>query len=197
MMVQNQAQWGVAMVMEVKTGKIKAIANLGQISEGVYKEDLNYAITPTEPGSTFKLVTLLSALEDGKVTLNSNIDLEGGAWKVVGQTVWDSEQHGKHQATILEAFEESSNVGMAKIAMTHYSNNVDAYYKHLTKLRLDSFSGIDLIGERRPQITKPGDKLYGPTTLPWMAFGYNIGIAPIQTIALYNSIANNGVMMRP
>jgi cell division protein FtsI (penicillin-binding protein 3) len=197
MMVQNQAQWGVAMVMEVKTGKIKAIANLGKIAEGVYKEDLNYAITPTEPGSTFKLVTLLSALEDGVVNLNSSVDLEGGVWKVVGQTVWDSETHGKHQATILEAFEESSNVGMAKIAMTHYSNNVNAYYKHLTKLRLDSMSGIDLIGERRPQITKPGDKLYGPTTLPWMAFGYNIAIAPIQTLTLYNAIANNGVMMKP
>jgi cell division protein FtsI (penicillin-binding protein 3) len=197
MMVKNQAQWGVAMVMEVKTGKIKAIANLGKIAEGVYKEDLNYAITPTEPGSTFKLVTLLSALEDGKVNLNSTLDLEGGAWKVVGQTVWDSEQHGKHQATVLESFEESSNVGMAKIAMAHYSNNVDAYYKHLTKLRLDSLSGIDLIGERRPQITKPGSKLYGPTTLPWMAFGYNIAIAPIQTLVLYNAIANNGVMMKP
>jgi cell division protein FtsI (penicillin-binding protein 3) len=197
MMVQNQAQWGVAMVMEVKTGKIKAIANLGKISEGVYREDLNYAITPTEPGSTFKLVTLLSALEDGKLNLNSTLDLEGGVWKVVGQTVWDSEQHGKHQATVLEAFEESSNVGMAKIAMAHYSNNVNEYYKHLTKLRLDSLSGIDLIGERRPQITKPGDKLYGPTTLPWMAFGYNIAIAPIQTLTLYNAIANNGVMMKP
>ncbi len=197
MMVKNQAQWGVAMVMEVKTGKIKAIANLGKIAEGVYKEDLNYAITPTEPGSTFKLVTLLSALEDGKVNLNSTLDLEGGSWKVVGQTVWDSEQHGKHQATVLESFEESSNVGMAKIAMAHYSNNVDAYYKHLTKLRLDSLSGIDLIGERRPQITKPGSKLYGPTTLPWMAFGYNIAIAPIQTLVLYNAIANNGVMMKP
>ena len=197
MMVQNQAQWGVAMVMEVKTGKIKAISNLGKIAEGVYKEDLNYAITPSEPGSTFKLVTLLSALEDGKVNLNSSIDLEGGAWKVVGQTVWDSEQHGKHQATVLEAFEESSNVGMAKIAMAHYSNNVDAYYKHLTNLRLDSLSGIDLIGERKPQITKPGGKLYGPTTLPWMAFGYNIAIAPIQTLTLYNAIANNGVMMKP
>ncbi len=197
MMVQNQAQWGVAMVMEVKTGKIKAIANLGKIAEGVYREDLNYAITPTEPGSTFKLVTLLSALEDGKVNLNSTVDLEGGAWKVAGQTVWDSEKHGKHQATILESFEESSNVGMAKIAMAHYSNNINTYYKHLTKLRLDSVSGIDLIGERRPQITKPGDKLYGPTTLPWMAFGYNIAISPIQTLVLYNAIANNGVMMKP
>ena len=197
MMIGNEAQHGVAMVMEVKTGKIKAIANLGKIRDGFYAEDLNYAITPSEPGSTFKLVTLMQALEDGKVTLNTPINLEGGSWKVAGQTVWDSEQHGKHQATVLEAFEESSNVGMAKIAIQHYSNNVEAYYKHLTRLRIDSLSGLDLVGERRPQITKPGDKLYGPTTLPWMAFGYNIAIAPIQTLTLYNMVANNGIMMRP
>jgi cell division protein FtsI (penicillin-binding protein 3) len=197
MMIKNEAQNGVAMVMEVKTGKIKAIANLGKISEGVYRENLNYAITPTEPGSTFKLVTLLSALEDGKVTLNGTVDLEGGTWRVANQTVYDSEKHGKHQATVLEAFEESSNVGMAKIAMQHYNNNIDVYFKHLTKLRLDSTSGLDLVGEQMPRIVKPGSRLWGPTTLPWMAFGYNIEIAPIQTLNLYNAIANNGVMMKP
>lgn len=197
MMIKNEAQNGVAMVMEVKTGKIKAIANLGKIREGVYREDLNYSMTPTEPGSTFKLVTLLSALEDGKVTLNSTVDLEGGTWRVANQTVYDSEKHGKHKATVLEAFEESSNVGMAKIAMEHYNNNVDVYFKHLTKLRLDSTSGLDLMGEQKPRIVKPGSKLWGPTTLPWMAFGYNIEIAPIQTLNLYNAIANNGVMMKP
>ncbi len=197
MMIKNEAQNGVAMVMEVKTGKIKAIANLGKISEGVYRENLNYAITPTEPGSTFKLVTLLSALEDGKVNLNSIVDLEGGTWRVANQTVYDSEKHGKHQATVLEAFEESSNVGMAKIAMTHYNNNVDVYFKHLTKLRLDSTSGLDLVGEQQPRIVKPGSRLWGPTTLPWMAFGYNIEISPIQTLNLYNAIANNGTMMKP
>jgi cell division protein FtsI (penicillin-binding protein 3) len=197
MMIKNEAQTGVAMVMEVKTGKIKAIANLGKISEGVYREDLNYAMTPTEPGSTFKLVTLLSALEDGKVTLNSRVNLEGGTWQVAGQTVYDSEKHGKFDASILEAFEESSNVGMAKIAMANYNNNVDVYFKHLTKLRLDSTSGIDLVGEQQPRIVKPGNKIWGPTTLPWMAFGYNIEIAPIQTLNLYNAIANNGVMMKP
>jgi cell division protein FtsI (penicillin-binding protein 3) len=196
-MIKNEAQNGVAMVMEVKTGKIKAIANLGKISEGVYRENLNYAITPTEPGSTFKLVTLLSALEDGKVSLNSTVDLEGGTWRVANQTVYDSEKHGKHQATVLEAFEESSNVGMAKIAMQHYNNNIDAYFKHLTKLRLDSTSGLDLVGEQKPRIVKPGSRLWGPTTLPWMAFGYNIEISPIQTLNLYNAIANNGVMMKP
>jgi len=197
MMVKNEAQTGVAIVMEVKTGKIKAIANLGKVGEGKYAEDLNYAITPTEPGSTFKLVTLLSALEDGKVNLNSRVNLEGGVWKVSGQTVYDSEKHGKFDASILEAFEESSNVGMAKIAMAHYSNNVNEYFKHLTKLRLDSTSGLDLVGERQPRLVKPGSRLWGPTTLPWMAFGYNIEITPLQTLNLYNSIANNGVMMRP
>ena len=197
MMVKNEAQTGVAIVMEVKTGKIKAIANLGKVGEGKYAEDLNYAITPTEPGSTFKLVTLLSALEDGKVNLNSRVNLEGGVWKVSGQTVYDSEKHGKFDASILEAFEESSNVGMAKIAMTHYSGNVNEYFKHLTKLRLDSTSGLDLVGERQPRLVKPGSRLWGPTTLPWMAFGYNIEITPLQTLNLYNSIANNGVMMRP
>ena len=197
MMVKNEAQTGVAIVMEVKTGKIKAIANLGKVGEGKYTEDLNYAITPTEPGSTFKLVTLLSALEDGKVNLNSRVNLEGGVWKVSGQTVYDSEKHGKFDASILEAFEESSNVGMAKIAMMHYSNNVNEYFKHLTKLRLDSTSGLDLVGERQPRLVKPGSRLWGPTTLPWMAFGYNIEITPLQTLNLYNSIANNGIMMRP
>jgi cell division protein FtsI (penicillin-binding protein 3) len=197
MMIKNEATSGIAMVMEVKTGKIKAIANLGKISDGVYREDLNYAMTPTEPGSTFKLVTLLSALEDGKVTLNSRLNLEGGTWKVAGQTVYDSEKHGKFDASVLEAFEESSNVGMAKIAMASYNNNVDVYFKHLTKLRLDSTSGIDLVGEKQPRIVKPGNKIWGPTTLPWMAFGYNIEIAPIQTLNLYNAIANNGVMMKP
>jgi cell division protein FtsI (penicillin-binding protein 3) len=197
MMIGNEAQHGVAMVMEVKTGKIKAIANLGKIRDGYYAEDLNYAITPSEPGSTFKLVTLMQALEDGKVTLNTSINLEGGVWQVAGRTVYDSEKHGKFQATVLEAFEESSNVGMAKIAVNNYTNNPSAYFKHLSRLRLDSLSGIDLVGERRPQITRPGDELWGPTTLPWMAFGYNIAIAPIQTLSVYNMVANNGVMMRP
>ena len=197
MMIKNDAQTGVAMVMEVKTGKIKAIANLGKIGEGKYTEDLNYATRVTEPGSTFKLVTLLSALEDGKLNLNSKLDIEGGLWSYAGRMVKDAETHGKHEVTVLEAFEESSNVGMAKIIVSNYLNNAGAYYKHLSKLRLDSTSGIDLMGEGRPQITKQGDALYGPTTLPWMGFGYGIAIAPIQTLNLYNAIANNGVMMKP
>ena len=196
MMISNDAQTGVAMVMEVKTGKIKAIANLGKIGEGRYAENLNYATRVTEPGSTFKLVTLLNALEHG-VKLEDKINLEGGLWSYGGKQVKDAEQHGMHETTVLHAFEESSNVGMAKLIVNNFIANPQVYYKQLSKLRLDSNSGIDLQGEGRPQITRPGDKLWAVTTLPWMGFGYNIAIAPIQTLTLYNSIANNGIMMRP
>ncbi len=196
MMIANAAQTGVAMVMEVKTGKIKAIANLGKMGEGVYSENLNYSTRVTEPGSTFKLVTLLTALEQG-VKLESPINLEGGAWSYGGRAVKDAEPHGIHETTVLHAFEESSNVGMAKLAVGHFVPNPSVYYKQLSKLRLDSTSGIDLQGEGRPQITRPGDKVWAATTLPWMGFGYAVAIAPIQTLTLYNSIANNGIMMRP
>jgi cell division protein FtsI (penicillin-binding protein 3) len=196
MMISNAAQTGVAMVMEVKTGKIKAIANLGKMGEGVYTENLNYSTRVTEPGSTFKLVTLLNALEHG-VKLEDKINLEGGVWSYGGRTVKDAEQHGMHETTVLHAFEESSNVGMARLIVNNFIANPQVYYKQLSKLRLDSTSGIDLQGEGKPLITRPGDKLWANTTLPWMGFGYNIAIAPIQTLTLYNSIANNGTMMRP
>ena len=196
MMIKNEATSGVAMVMEVKTGKIKAIANLGKISEGVYREDLNYSTRVTEPGSTFKLVTLLSALENG-VKLEDKINLEGGLWSYGGRAVKDAETHGRHEATVLEAFEESSNVGMAKLMVNNFVSKPGVYFKQLSKLRLDATSGIDLMGEGRPQITKPGSKVWSATTLPWMGFGYAVAIAPIQTLTLYNSIANNGIMMRP
>ena len=196
MMVSNAAEKGVAIVMEVKTGKIKAMANLGRVSEGKYAEILNYATEVREPGSTFKLVTLLTALENG-AKLEDRLNIEGGLWEYGGRKVIDAEKNGKHDASVLEAFEESSNVGMAKLAVKYFVPNPNIYYKQLSKLRLDSTSGLDLNNEGKPQITRPGGKQWAVTTLPWMAFGYNIAIAPIQTLSLYNSIANNGVMMRP
>src|ERR1700730_4002355 len=107
--------------METATGKIKAMANLGRQPDGSYWEDLNYAIRATEPGSTFKLATMISLLEDKKISLSDNINLEGGVWKVAGRTVYDSEPHENKNFTIKQAFELSSNVGMAKLAWAHYS----------------------------------------------------------------------------
>lgn len=197
MMEKNEAEHGCAIVMEVKTGKIKAIANLGKKPNGGYWEDYNYAISTTEPGSTFKLATMLALLEDKKINLNTMVDLEGGVWKVAGQTVYDSEQSGHRGVTAKQAFELSSNVGMAKLVSAYYSGQPSQFINRLKQMQMDTLTGIDLVGEGRSTIFKPGGKMWGPTTMPWMAFGYNLQISPLQTLALYNAVANQGKMMRP
>ncbi len=197
MMVKNEAEHGCAIVMEVKTGKIKAIANLGRQRNGSYWEDFNYAMTPSEPGSTFKLASMISVLKDRKATLNSNVNLEGGTWKVNRRTVYDSENHGQTNVSIKRAFELSSNVGIAKLVYGSYASNPSQFVNNLKALHLDSTTGIDLYGERRPFVDHPGSKYWSATTLPWMAFGYNILVTPLHTCMLYNAVANNGVMMKP
>jgi cell division protein FtsI (penicillin-binding protein 3) len=197
MMVKNETEHGCAIVMETRTGKIKAIANLGKRSDGNYWEDFNYAITPSEPGSTFKLATLMALLEDRKVSLNQMVNLEQGSWRVAGQTVFDSETHPPGEVTVKHAFELSSNVGMAKLALAGFGTSPGQFIRHLKKMRMDTVTGIDLAGEKRPVIYKPGGKLWGPTTLPWMAFGYNLSVSPLQTLSLYNAVANDGKMMKP
>jgi len=197
MMVQNQAEHGCAIVMETKTGKIKAIANLGRRTDGSYWEDLNYAINPSEPGSTFKLATMIALLEDKKITLNTPVNLQGGVWEINGQTVYDSEKHGKGLVTAKQAFELSSNVGMARLTWSNYANNPKQFIGRLHQMHLDSLTGIDIAGERNSMIYKPGSRFWSSTTLPWMAFGYNIAVTPLQTLTLYNAIGNNGKMVKP
>ena len=193
----NEAEHGTCIVMEVATGKILAIANLGLQTDRTYWEDLNYAIRATEPGSTFKLATLLSLLEDKKISLNDRIDLEGGSWKIAGRTVFDSEPHASKAFTIKEAFEISSNVGMAKLAVAHYSSNPGEFIDHLRRLHLDRRTGVDLAGEAVPVLITPRSRTWSATALPWMAFGYEVLVTPLQTLTLYNAVANNGHMMKP
>jgi cell division protein FtsI (penicillin-binding protein 3) len=198
MMVQNEAEHGCVMVMETSTGKIKAIANLGKGNDGNYYENFNYAINATEPGSTFKLVTLMSLLEDKKISLNQIVNVQNGVWQVAGQTVYDDDDmKGKTDLTVKQAFELSSNVGMAKLAIGGYANSPSQFFARIKKFRMDTLTGIDLLGERKPVIIRPGNKLWGPTTLPWMAFGYNLQVSPLQTLTLYNAVANNGTMLHP
>jgi cell division protein FtsI (penicillin-binding protein 3) len=197
MMLENECEHGTCIVMEVKTGKIKAIANLGRQTDGTYAEDLNYAITKAEPGSTFKLVTMLSVLEDKHVNLNNMVDLEGGVWKTAGRTVYDSERHGRNGVTVKQAFELSSNVGMAKLVTNYYSADPNKFIDHIKRLKLDSATGIDLLGESKPVVPTPKSKFWSAPTLPWMSFGYNLSLTPLHTLMLYNAIANNGTMMKP
>ncbi len=196
-LIANDAEHGTCIVMEVATGKIRAIANLGRQSDGSYWEDLNYAIRATEPGSTFKLATMLTLLEDHKVRLTDNMNLEGGVWKVAGRTVFDSEPHENKTFTVKEAFEISSNVGMAKLAWANYAGNPGAFVEHLKKLKLNLPTGIDLVGETTPIVKSPKSRSWSNTTLPWMAFGYEVLVSPLQTLTLYNAVANNGRMMKP
>ncbi len=197
MMTKNEAEHGCAIVIETKTGKIKAIANLGRRNDGNYAEDFNYAISPSEPGSTFKLATMMSLLEDKKINLESQVNLNGGVWQINGQTVYDSEKHGRMMVSAKQAFELSSNVGMAKMAYANYAHNPNQFIGHLHQMKLDTLTGIDITGERGSIIHKPGSRFWNANSLPWMAFGYNIEVTPLQTATLYNAVANNGKMMRP
>lgn len=188
--------YGTVVVMEVPTGKIKALVNLGRQKDGSYWEDLNYAMFPTEPGSTFKLATLTALLSDGYINVDNMVNCEGGAKQFANRTMHDS-HHGLGLITIRNAFAQSSNVGMAALAHRYYAAKPEKYVAHLKRLHLNVRTGIDLRGERYPNMLEPGTDLWSATSLPWMATGYGIQVSPLHTCMLYNGIANNGRMMKP
>lgn len=193
---QYDLQYGTCVVMEVATGKIRAMVNLGAQSDGSYFEDFNYAMIPTEPGSVFKLVTLTALFNDKLVTAENMVDAEGGAKRFGKQTMKDSHL-GLGRMKIKDAFAHSSNTAHASLAYQYYSKHPEKFVAHLKKLHLHEKTGIDLAGERRPVVKNPESKSWSNTTLPWMATGYEVQITPLHTCMLYNAVANNGKMMRP
>ncbi len=197
MMVENNSLHGTCIVMETQTGKIKAIANLGKRPDGEYIEDYNYGLgRRTEPGSVFKLATLISLLEDKYVDTGSIVDCEGGQKLFYGLRVTDSHL-GTHEITVKEAFARSSNVAFAKMADEYYHNQPMRFYNHLHALRLDTATGIDIVGAAFPYVKKPTSKYWTKTTLPFMAHGYEELVTPLQLLMVYNAVANNGKMMQP
>jgi cell division protein FtsI (penicillin-binding protein 3) len=197
MMVENNSLHGTCIVMETQTGKIKAIANLGKRPDGEYIEDYNYGLgRRTEPGSVFKLATLISLLEDKYVDTGSIVDCEGGQKLFYRLRVTDAHL-GTNNITVKEAFARSSNVAFAKMADEYYHNQPMRFYKHLHALRLDTATGIDIVGAAFPYIKKPGSKYWTKTTLPFMAHGYEELVTPLQLLMVYNAVANNGKMMQP
>ncbi len=193
---QYECSYGTCIVMEVNTGKIRAMVNLGHQSDSGYWEDYNYALMPTEPGSTFKLVTLISLLSDKYVTINNVVDAEGGAIHFGDRVMHDSHL-GLHEMPIWKAYALSSNAAMAKLAYTYYNKDPQKYVNHLLQLHLDKRTGIDLLGERKTYVKTPDDNSWSKTTLPWMATGYEVMITPLHTCMLYNAVANGGKMMKP
>ena len=198
MMLQSESQYGTAIVMETKTGKIKAIANLGRQKDGNYWEDDNYALRVTEPGSTIKLLTLLSVLEKGSSTLNDLVEVgSAGQMQVGPRIVNDAERAPKPVLTVEECFAHSSNVGMGKLAFKAFGNNPKEFKEYIHRYHLDMPAGIDLTDVPKPRMAPLDNKNGGLMNMITMSFGYAIQVSPLHTLTFYNAIANEGRMVKP
>ena len=197
--VENfEADHGTVVVMETKTGAIKAMANLGRTDEGKYYEKRNYAIWEShEPGSTFKLMAMTAALEDNVVDTSQIFDTENGKVKYYDRTVRDSRWGGYGKISAARAFEVSSNTAFSKIIYQGYKDHPEDFVNRLESMGLGEKIGLEIKGEGAPHIPHPGDKNWYGTTLPWLSFGYGVKMTPLQVLAFYNAIANDGIMIKP
>jgi len=193
------AEHGCVVVMETKTGQIKAISNLGKsASSDTYFETENYAIKEAhEPGSTFKLVDLIALLDDKKVDTSKIYDRKGGLIKYYGKDVEDSHRGGTQKISLGRGMEISSNTVMVQAVYENYRNNPKQFIDRIDRMGLNKPLGLPIQGEGTPVIPHPADKRWSAIALPWMAFGYGVAVTPLQTLTLYNAIANNGEMIKP
>ncbi len=195
---KHGAHHGCAILMEVQTGNIKAIANLTSQGDGSYAETYNYAIgSTTEPGSTFKLASLLCLLEDGFVDITDSVDIEGGIKRFHNATMKDSKTGVYNKITVAKVFEISSNVGVSKLVNQYYQKDPQKLIDRMVAMGLDSPLGLEIPGEGKPSIPSPKDASWSGISLPWMSIGYEVLQTPIQILAFYNAIANDGKMVRP
>jgi cell division protein FtsI (penicillin-binding protein 3) len=195
---KHNAHHGCAIVMEVATGDVKAIANLEIGSDGDYHESYNYAVgESTEPGSTFKLPALMAAIEDGVIDTGDIVDTGTGSVKFYGKVIKDTKEGGYGLLTVKQVFEKSSNVGTSKLIYEHYKDNPKEFVNRLYAMKLNEKLNIQLRGEGNPLIRYPGDKLWSGLSLPMMSHGYEVQLTPLQILSFYNAVANDGRMMRP
>ena len=193
-----EADHGCVVVMETKTGNIKAISNLGRAGDGTYYETINYAVHEShEPGSTFKLVDLMTLLEDKKIDTSAVFDTNGGVINYSGKPVRDSRKGGYGKISLAHGFEVSSNTVMVQAVYNNYKKNPSQFVNHINKYGLNKPLGLSIKGEGIPRVPQPTDKNWSNISLPWMAFGYGVSITPLQTLTFYNAVANNGEMVKP
>ncbi len=193
-----EAEHGTVIVMEVATGEIKAVSNLGRTSAGVYYEKLNYAIGEShEPGSTFKTMAFMAALEDKVIDTSTVIDTGTGRKFFYGKPINDSHRGGFGKITAARALEVSSNIGLATIVDQNYAKNPNKFINRLKSWHLLEKTGVAIKGEEDPFVPQPGGKNWSKNALPSMSYGYGLRLTPLQTLNFYNAIANNGVMVKP
>jgi cell division protein FtsI (penicillin-binding protein 3) len=191
----ESARFGTCIVMEVETGHIKAIVNLSRSENGSYYENYNFAIGQrVYPGSTMKLASILALLEDGKADISDSVNAVG-KYRFYNAELNDV-GGGKGRITLQQAFEFSSNV-IAKVIHQAYSANPLDYIAKLEKFGLTDTLGLEILGEPKPTVYRPGDASWSRISLPWMSIGYEIQLTPMQLLTFYNGIANDGTVMRP
>jgi cell division protein FtsI (penicillin-binding protein 3) len=195
----HDADYGCAVVMEVATGKIKAISNLKKSAKYKdYREVFNYAVQGlSDPGSTFKLASMIALLEDSKIKLTDTIDTGKGAYKYYNQTMRDHKPGGYGKISVKQAFEYSSNIAISKMIYNQFGSDPQRYIDYINSFGLSQPLGFQMVGEGIPKIKTPNDKSWSGITLPWMSIGYEVEITPLQVLSLYNTVANNGKMIRP
>lgn len=195
---KHEADHGSVLLMEVATGNIKAIANLQRSEKGFYNESYNFAIgESTEPGSVFKLASLMAAFEDGFLTLDDMVNTEDGTTKFYGATMKDSHEGGYGEISVQKSFEVSSNVAVSKLIAKHYAGKPQQFVDRLYKMNIGKKLGIEISGEGQPLIKNTDDPSWSGISLPWMSIGYEIHLTPLQILTFYNAVANNGKMVKP
>ena len=197
-LITSDADHGCVILMEVATGEIRAVANFSKVRTGEYEEQFNYAIAASQdPGSTFKLASYLSLLEDNKVDTNSMVETGDGTYRIPGHTIRDS-HGGIGTVTVKKAFEESSNVAIAKMINAAYQNDQGKFSEHLYEWGLNKKLMLQIPGEGQPVIKNPENRSWNKKqTLPQMAYGYEMQITPLQMLAFYNAVANDGRYIAP
>ncbi|MFO7656232.1 MAG: penicillin-binding protein [Bacteroidales bacterium] len=199
-LINQEADHGTAVLMEVNTGRIRAIVNLGKDKSGNYRELQNYAVAESmEPGSTFKLPVIIAALEDGYIDLHDTIDTKNGVLNYYDIVIKDENywKGGSGKTTLKHAFEISSNVAMVKVITGAYKGREHHFIDRLYNMRLNEKLGLEIKGEGQPYIKYPKDKLWTGISLGMMSHGYEVELTPLQLLTFYNAIANNGKMVKP
>ncbi|REE83032.1 cell division protein FtsI (penicillin-binding protein 3) [Lutibacter oceani] len=192
------AEHGCVVVMETKTGEIKAISNLGRSSAGKYYEKRNYAVYEShEPGSAFKVMAMVVALESGKIDTSTVVDTGTGRYRMYGRYINDSHRGGYGKISAARALEVSSNIGFARLIEENFGEKPEKFINALKNMNLGNKLGLPIKGEGSPEIPAPGDDKWSKNALPSIAYGYNLTLTPLQTLTFYNAIANNGEMVKP
>ncbi len=194
---KHGAQYGTLVVMEVETGYIKAICNLTR-KDSSYVADLNYAISQaTEPGSTFKLASLMIGIEDGLIKPTDTVDTRKGQVRFHDRIMKDSHEGGYGRITVQRAFELSSNTGVSLAVNKAYQKDPKRFVDGLRRMGLADATDVMIPGEAVPTMRNPGEKGWSGVSLPWMSIGYEVALTPLQVLTFYNAVANNGRMMQP